>query len=62
VFTWRLQTLFLLSAALRFGAIALLPRIGGPTGRQPAEDLFNAIPSYRAGLGLLRNVFRAFRG
>ena len=35
---------------------------GSPRWPQAAEDLFNAIPSYRAGLGLMRNVFRAFRG
>jgi MFS family permease len=63
VFTWRAQTLFLASMVLRFGAISLMmPRLGSPRWSQTAEDLFNAIPSYRAGLGLLRNVFRAFRG
>jgi MFS family permease len=63
VFTWRVQTLFFISMLLRVGAIALMmPRLGSLQWPQAAEELFNAIPSYRAGLGLLRNVFRAFRG
>jgi MFS family permease len=63
VFTWRVQTLFLASMLLRFGAIGLvMPRLSDRKWPQAAEELFNATPSYRAGLGLLRNVFRAFRG
>ena len=62
-FHFRLQSLFLLSALLRFTVFALFfvryPHF------EPIErgtiDLFHQIPGYRVGLGILRNTFRAFR-
>jgi len=65
-----LQGLFLLSAILRFLALAFFfprlrvsgfaPQESGE--RHSAQDLYNEFPGYRVGLGLLRNFFRAFRG
>jgi MFS family permease len=70
VFESPLQGLFLLSAILRLLALWLFfprlrvsgfaPQESGE--RHSAQDLFNEFPSYRVGLGLLRNFFRAFRG
>ena len=64
-FAWRLQSLFLLSAVLRLMTFSwFFPRLHEyvpPTG-VGAQDLFNEMPGYRVGLGLLRNFFRAFRG
>lgn len=65
VFTWRLQGLFLLSVLLRLMTFSFFfPRLHeyAPPPGQHAQDLFNEIPGYRLGLGLLRNFFRAFRG
>jgi MFS family permease len=65
LFAWPLQSLFLLSAVLRLLALSLffprLPEHENAYG-QKAQDVFNEIPGYRVGLGLLRNFFRAFRG
>jgi MFS family permease len=65
LFEWPLQSLFLVSSALRVTAcLILFPHIGddahAPVGT--SQDLFNQLPGYRVGLGLLRNFFRAFRG
>jgi MFS family permease len=66
-----LQDLFLLSAVLRLLAFSVFfPRLREYTfesrqsehPRESAQDLFNEMPGYRVGLGLLRNFFRAFRG
>jgi hypothetical protein len=65
LFAWQLQTLFLLSALVRLATFSLFfPRFHeyAPPPGQGAEELFNQIPGYRVGLGLLRNFFRAFRG
>jgi len=65
LFTWQLQTLFLLSAVVRMGTFFFFfPRFHeyAPRPGQSAQELFNQIPGYRVGLGLLRNFFRAFRG
>jgi len=65
LFSWRLQTLFLVSALVRIATFSLFfPRFHeyAPPGGERAQDLFNQIPGYRVGLGLLRNFFRAFRG
>jgi MFS family permease len=65
LFTWQLQTLFLVSAAMRLVTFSFFfPRLHeyAPVPGQAAQDLFNQIPGYRVGLGLLRNFFRAFRG
>src|SRR6185295_10400264 len=65
VFSWPLQTLFLASALVRLLTFSyFFPRLheyAAPRGRR-AQDLFNEMPGYRVGLGLLRNFFRAFRG
>jgi MFS family permease len=65
LFAWQLQSLFLVSTGLRLIAcLIVFPRIGDDE-LQPgksAEELFNQLPGYRVGLGLLRNFFRAFRG
>jgi MFS family permease len=64
VFTWRLQSLFLLSSLLRltvflffFGKFReyqeALPR--------RSREVYMELPGYRMGVGLFRNVFRAFR-
>jgi MFS family permease len=65
LFTWQLQTLFLLSALVRLATLSFFfPRFHeyAPRAGQSAQELFNQIPGYRVGLGLLRNFFRAFRG
>jgi MFS family permease len=65
LFTWQLQTLFLVSAATRLMTFSFFfPKLHEytPVPGQAAQDLFNQIPGYRVGLGLLRNFFRAFRG
>jgi len=65
VFGWRLQSLFLLSAIVRVMTFSyFFPRLHEytPPAGQREQDLFNQIPGYRVGLGLLRNFFRAFRG
>jgi MFS family permease len=65
LFTWQLQTLFLVSALVRIGTFSFfLPQFHeyAPRPGQSAQELFNQIPGYRVGLGLLRNFFRAFRG
>jgi MFS family permease len=64
-FTWQLQSLFLLSALVRLLTFSyFFPRLEeyAPPRGQHAQELFNEIPGYRVGLGLLRNFFRAFRG
>jgi MFS family permease len=65
VFAWQLQSLFLLSALVRLVTFSyFFPRLeeyAPPRGKH-AQELFNEIPGYRVGLGLLRNFFRAFRG
>jgi MFS family permease len=64
-FHWQLQSLFLLSALVRLLTFSyFFPRLEEytpPRGKH-AQELFNEIPGYRVGLGLLRNFFRAFRG
>jgi len=65
LFTWQLQTLFLVSAVMRLLTFSyFFPRLHeyAPVAGQAAQDLFNQIPGYRVGLGLMRNFFRAFRG
>jgi len=65
LFVWQLQTLFLVSAVMRLLTFSyFFPRLQEytPVPGQDAQDLFNQIPGYRVGLGLLRNFFRAFRG
>jgi hypothetical protein len=65
LFAWQLQTLFLVSALVRLATFSFFfPRFHeyAPPVGQSAQDLFNQIPGYRVGLGLLRNFFRAFRG
>jgi MFS family permease len=64
LFSWRLQTLFLVSSFLRFATYAtFFPRLKqytAPSG-QKAQDLFNELPGVRVGLGVLRLFFRAVR-
>jgi hypothetical protein len=65
LFTWQLQTLFLVSALVRIATFSFFFRgfhEYAPRAGQSAQELFNQIPGYRVGLGLLRNFFRAFRG
>ena len=63
LFRWQLLSLFLLSSILRFSVFGILffryPKY--ERERSSALELFHQIPGYRAGLGLLRNSFRAFR-
>jgi hypothetical protein len=63
LFTWQLQSLFLLSAILRFVVFFLLfPRFHNyEPERGKSLDLFFQVAGYRGGMGLLRNAFRAFR-
>jgi MFS family permease len=64
-FTYRLQGLFLVSALVRLLTFSFFfskfHEYAPPEGKH-AQELFNEIPGYRLGLGLLRNFFRAFRG
>jgi MFS family permease len=62
LFAWQLQSLFFLSAAMRLVAVAMLPSFVEVRVDRASTDLFNEIPGYRVGLGILRNVYRAFRG
>lgn len=63
LFTYRLHSLFLLSSIMRFIIFGLFivryPKYEPESDR--ALTQFFQIPGYRAGLGLLRNTFRAFR-
>jgi MFS family permease len=64
-FAWRLQSLFLVSAVLRLMTFSwFFPRLHeyAQSPGVTAQDLFNEMPGYRVGLGLMRNFFRAFRG
>lgn len=63
VFAWQLQSLFLLSAILRFVIFGTLfsKFKSYEVEKGNATDLFFQIPGYRSGLGVLRNAFRAFR-
>jgi MFS family permease len=64
VFSWPLQTLFLISSVLRLIAYgAFFPRLKQytPPSGEKAQDLFNELPGVRVGLGLLRLFFRALR-
>ncbi len=63
VFAWQLQSLFLLSAILRFIIFGTLfsKFKSYEVEKGKATDLFFYIPGYRGGLGVLRNAFRAFR-
>jgi MFS family permease len=65
LFTSQLQTLFLVSALVRIATfLFFFPRFHeyAPAAGKSAQEVFNEIPGYRVGLGLLRNFFRAFRG
>ncbi len=65
IFTWPLQTLFLLSAGMRLATYLLFFTRLADFGEKPqgsSEEAFAVIPGYRVGMGLLRNAFRAFRG
>ncbi len=62
IFEWPLQSLFFLSGLLRLAAVAVLPSIPAQVKGKSSRDAFFEIPGYRVGLGLMRNVFRAFRG
>ena len=63
LFAYRLHSLFLLSSIMRFIVFGLFiiryPKYEPETGA--SLNRFFQIPGYRAGLGLLRNTFRAFR-
>ncbi|HEX2956064.1 MAG TPA: MFS transporter [Chitinispirillaceae bacterium] len=63
IFAWQLQSLFLLSAILRFVIFgAFFSKFKSyELEKGKATDLFFQIPGYRGGLGVLRNAFRAFR-
>jgi MFS family permease len=64
LFSWPLQTLFLLSSILRLITYAaFFPRLKQytPPSGEKAQDLFNELPGVRVGLGLLRLFFRALR-
>jgi MFS family permease len=60
---WQLHTLFLLSSVLRFivyGTFFIrMPK--SDTDQIPSVEFFHQIPGYRAGAGILRNAFRAFK-
>lgn len=64
VFGWQLRTVFLVSALGRIAVVFGLFLRLRPTVPQPAAralDVFYEFPGYRAGMGMLRGVFRAFR-
>jgi MFS family permease len=64
LFSWPLQTLFLLSSCLRLLTYgAFFPRLKQytPPSGERAQDLFNELPGVRVGMGLLRSFFRALR-
>jgi MFS family permease len=63
IFAWQLQSLFLLSALLRFVIFGFFffsfESFDDDKGK--STELLVQIPVYRHGLGLLRNTFRSFR-
>lgn len=63
LFGWQLKTLFLISSILRFTVFGIFffrfPVCEKEA--QPSILVFHQIPGYRAGMGILRNAFRAFR-
>lgn len=63
IFHYRLHSLFFLSSLLRFLVFGLFfiryPHYEAKPGE--ALEQFHQIPGYRAGMGILRNSFRAFR-
>lgn len=63
IFGCRLHSLFLLSSALRFIIFGIFivhyPKFEAID--RGTLEVFHQIPGYRAGIGLLRNSFRAFR-
>lgn len=65
VFGSSLRSLFLVSSVLRLAVVLLLFRTLKPLVAQPnqgsALDVFHEFPGYRAGMGILRTVFRGFR-
>ena len=64
IFSWKLQSLFFLSAILRFATFGSLffryPHYERHLDSR-SIDIFHQIPGYRSGIGILRNSFRAFR-
>jgi len=64
LFSYQLRSLFLISGLLRLTVVlALFGRLRRDEGLEPirAADFFSNMPGYRAGMGLLRNAYRAFR-
>ncbi|HEX3019478.1 MAG TPA: MFS transporter [Chitinispirillaceae bacterium] len=63
IFGWQLKTLFLLSSVLRFVIYGFLffrfPSYEAE--HLKSMEVFHQIPGYRAGMGILRNAFRAVR-
>ncbi|HKP95570.1 MAG TPA: MFS transporter [Fibrobacteria bacterium] len=66
LFGWRLQSLFLLSGILRVGIfLAFFGRFREYRKSLPKsspEDIYMELPGFRMGAGLVRTVFRGFRG
>jgi MFS family permease len=64
VATWRLQSLFLLSACLRlimaFAIYRLMARSAAP-GRVPPEPFYHELPGFRIGNGLVRTMARGLK-
>ena len=65
LFEWRLQSLFMLSGVLRLGIFLLLfgkfREYREALPKNPM-DIYMELPGFRMGAGLIRNVFRGFRG
>ncbi len=61
---YQLQSIFLLSGLVRLSVVLVIFRLLGRIQlpiREGMSELFNQLPGYRQGLGVLRGTFRAFR-
>jgi len=61
---YQLQSIFLLSGLIRLLVVLVIFRLLGRIQlpiREGVLELFNQLPGYRQGLGVLRGAFRAFR-
>jgi MFS family permease len=64
LFGWQLRSLFLLSAVLRLTVVATLFRFLRPLSVPPpgpTREIYDSIPGYRVGMGVMRVLYRAFR-
>jgi len=65
IFDWRVQSLFLLSSVTRIAVVVtlfqMLDKHVAIHSLKSALEIFNSIPGYRSGMGVLRTMLRAFR-